>query len=139
MTNRAIDFLIKGLNFNVRQDIFKSLEDIGVKTVEQLLEKEKGYPTYKKLKYTDEQINQQVLKSVPRFQKVNEIMLDNERYPLFSNPEDTYKSANEYVNLLKKKTLEELKEEFGSDWENYIPKKYDKDLNKKKDFEKYLI
>ena len=54
--------------------------------------------------YTEEQINIQVLKSISRFKKVNEVMVDNERYPLFSVPEDTYNSAIEYVDLLKKKT-----------------------------------
>ena len=137
MANRAIDFYIKRLELDIRQDIFKKLEDIGVKSVEKLLEKNDGYPTFKKMKYTEEQIDRQVSKSIPKFQQVNQVMIDNERYPLFSKPEDTYKSAIEYVNLLKKKTKEELLEEFGCDWENYVPKKYSKELNdnKKKDFD----
>lgn len=124
MKDRAIDFYIKGLPFESRQNIFEGLENIGVRTVERLLEKDEDYPSYKRMKYNDEQIRQQVFQSVPRFQAINNIMIQNERYPLFSNPEDTYQSAMEYVNLLKKKTKEELLQEFGCSWEEYVPKKY---------------
>ena len=34
-----------------------------------------------------------------------------------------------YVNLLKEKTEEELKEEFGCSWEDYVPEIYQKKTN----------
>lgn len=124
MNDRAIDFYVKGLPFDIRQGIFQRLDTVGVGKIEKLLEKNIGYPRYKSMGYNDEQIANQERKSVSRFKDVNDFMIENERYPLFSNPEDTYQSATEYVNLLKKKTKEELAEEFGCSWEEYVPKKY---------------
>ena len=124
MADRSIDFYIKGLALDVRQEIFQRLDKVGVGKIEKLLEKNIGYPIYKSMGYTDEQISNQEAKSVIRFEAVNEIMIEHERYPLFSNPTDTFQSANEYVDLLKKKTKEELFIEFGCDWENYLPKRY---------------
>lgn len=124
MNERSIDFFVKGLSFDVRQEIFKRLETVGLGKIEKLLEKNIGYPRYRSMGYTDDDIADQERKSVTRFQAVNDYMIENERYPLFSNPEDTYQSAKEYVNLLNKKTKEELLAEFGCSWEEYIPRTY---------------
>lgn len=129
MTDRSIDFFVKGLSFDVRQEVFQGLDKIGLGKIEKLLEKNDGYPIYRSMGYSDDQIANQEAKSVVRFQAVNDIMTSNERYPLFSNPEDTYQSAKEYLNLLKKKSKEELLAEFGCLWEDYIPRVYIKKNN----------
>ena len=45
----------------------------------------------------------------------------NGRKKLFPEPEDTYKSSVMYVHLMKKQSKEELLEEFGCLWEDYMP------------------
>lgn len=49
-------------------------------------------------------------------------MIENERYPLFDNAKDTYKSALQYLDLLKDCNEEELIKKFGCTWEDYVPK-----------------
>lgn len=121
MNERPIDFYIKGLPFDVRQEIFKRLDDAGVGKIEKLLEKPIGYPRYRSMGYTDEQIARQEAKSTARFSAVNAVLAENGRPPLFSDPGDTYRSALEYTVLLKKQTAEELTERFGCLWNEYVP------------------
>lgn len=121
MNDRPIDFYIKGLPFDVRQEIFKRLDAVGFGKIEKLLEKPIGYPRYRSMGYTDEQITRQEAKSIVRFAAVNAALTENGRPSLFSNPNDTYRSALEYAVLLKKQTAEELIERFGCLWDEYIP------------------
>ena len=121
MNERAVDFYIKGLPFDDRQEIFKRLETVAPK-IEKLLEKPLGYPRYRSVSYTDEQIASQESKGSARFRAVNDFVLSVGRCPFFSNPDDTYTSATEYAELMKKRTKEELDELFGCPWEEYVPK-----------------
>ena len=121
MNERAVDFYIKGLPFDDRQEIFKRLETVAPK-IEKLLEKPLGYPRYRSVGYTDEQIASQESKGSASFRAVNDFVLSVGRRPFFSNPDDTYVSATEYVELMKKRTKEELAGIFGCSWEEYVPK-----------------
>ena len=121
MNKRPIDFYIKGLPFDVRQEIFKSLYTVGFGKIEKLLEKPIGYPRYRSMGYTDEQIIRQETKSSARFAAVNAILAENGRPPLFLDPSDTYRSALEYTFLLKKQPPAELTAQFGCLWDEYVP------------------
>lgn len=122
MANREIDYYIKNLPFDVRQEIFRLLDEINSSRVKDLLEKPEGYPSFKSMGYSSEKILRTLQQSSNDFRKANNYMMENERYPLFSAPEDTYQSSLEYVEILKKKTEKELLEKFGCTWEEYVPR-----------------
>ena len=122
MANREIDYYIKNLPFDVRQEIFRLLDEINSSRVKELLEKPEGYPSFKSMGYSPEKILKTLQQSSNDFKKANNYMMENERYPLFGNPEDTYQSSLEYVEILRKKTEEELLEKFGCAWEEYVPR-----------------
>ena len=121
MNDRPIDFYIKGLPFDVRQEIFKRLDAVGCGKIEKLLEKPVGYPIFRSMELTDKEIKEQETKSTVRFAAVNAVFSENGRPPLFSDPSDTYQSAMEYAVLLQKHTAEELIERFGCLWDEYVP------------------
>lgn len=129
LDKRVIDYYIKGLPLGVRQDIFKGLQDIGSMTIKCLLEKKEGYPKYKRMGLSDEQILNQIERAKEEFEAVNNIMMKNERYPLFEDSSDTYKASGEYIELLKKRKEEELIEKFGCTFEEYIPRIYKKKVD----------
>ncbi len=135
MANRAIDYYIKNLSTEVRQEIFDMLRDVNPSIVKKLLEKNEGYPSWRKIGINDEGIAKLLSNSATKFSSINKIMTDNERPPLFGKPSDTYDSAQKYVDLLKEKTEEELNEEFGCSWEDYVPAKYQRQVNDAPDFE----
>jgi hypothetical protein len=121
MNDRPIDFYIKGLPFDDRQEIFRRMEACLAGKMEKLMQKHIGYPIFRSLGYGEEEIARQEAKSTARFRAVNEYMRTCGRPDLFSDPEDTCQSAYEYVDLLKKVSKEELKERFGCTWEEYVP------------------
>lgn len=120
MSIKMIDYYIKGLPMDIRQEIFNGLEDIGSMTIKCLLEKN-GYPKYKRMGLSDEQIAHQKRMAERKFITVNNIMTDNGRPPLFKEPSDTYESAKRYLELLKREDEETIAKYFGCTWEEYIP------------------
>ena len=132
MSNRELDYYMKNLPFDVRQEIINRIDKINSAIVKELLEKNEGYPSFKSMGYSKENVLTLLKQSTERFKNVNDIMIENERYPLFSNPKDTYNSSLEYVEILKKKTPEELLEKFGCTWEDYKPLIYKKEDMEKK-------
>lgn len=120
--NRIIDYKIKGLSFEVRWELWKRLDNINRAMVKHLLEKPQGYTTFRSYGLTDQQIQAEVERYIERFKHVNSYMCENDRDPLFTNPEDTYASSCEYVDLLEHKKPEELVEMFGCSIEDYVPK-----------------
>lgn len=131
MSIRAIDYYVKNLPFDVRQEIFKRLKDVNPARVEELLEKEQNYTSFRNKGFSDDDITEALQQSSCDFGAVNNVMTDNERYPLFENPLDTYRSALQYVELLKKTKEEELIEKFGCAWEEYVPRVYKKKLDER--------
>lgn len=124
MNDRPIDFYIKGLPFDDRQEIFRRMEACLPGKMDKLLEKPIGYPIFRSLGYGEEEIARQETKSVMRFRGVNEHMHACGRPGLFSDPEDTYQSAKEYVDLMAKQPKEVLHNRFGCTWEEYVPGAY---------------
>lgn len=123
---RQLDFLIKGLPLKIRLKIYKKLkEDIGMKTVANLLEKDRGYESLRKLNYTDNDIAEYMAAISAKFTDVNNIMIQNRRRPLFENPEDTYECSKKYTELLRTRGAAELEKIFGATYEEYVPEVYD--------------
>lgn len=124
MANRSIDYYVKNLSIDVRQQIFNMLREINPSIVKKLLEKDENYPSWRKIGINDDGITAMISKSAVKFSSINKLMIENERPPLFGKPRDTYHSAQKYVDLLKEKEPEELEKEFGCSWEDYVPQKY---------------
>ena len=59
--------------------------------------------------------------------RINEILIENGRKPFFSNTEDSYQTAYEYRELMKRRTEEELYEIFGCSFKDYIPETFEKE------------
>lgn len=135
MANRSIDYYIKNLSIDVRQDIFNLLREINPSIVQKMLEKEENYPSWRSMGIKDNEIQMMLSASSTKFSSINKLMTDNERPPLFTRPKDTYGCAQKYVDLLKEKTPEELKREFGCSWEDYVPAKYQEQVAEAPDFE----
>ena len=128
MANRAIDYYIKNLSIEVRQEVFNMLKDVNPSIVQKILEKEEGYPSWKSMGLTDNEIQMMLSASTAKFYSINKLMVANKRPPLFAKSKDTYGCAKKYVDLLKEKTPEELEEEFGCSWEDYVPAKYEREV-----------
>ena len=140
-----IDYYVKNLPFDARQEIFNALERINVCAVEKMLEKEIGYPRFRSVGYSDEDIVSHLRKKSAHFQRVNELMVKNGRPPLFDDPYDTYKSSIRYVEIMRgyrereresaypsrttdfgmrREMVDVLIEIMGCTWEDYTPETY---------------
>jgi len=146
MTVRMIDYYVKNLPFDARQEIFDALGDITTSAVEKMLEKEDGYPAYRSVGYTDDDILSQLRKGTARFQRVNELMVKNRRPPLFADPSDTYESSLRYVEIMRRyrerendspypsltdfgkrrEMVDVLIKIMGCTWDDYVPENYSK-------------
>lgn len=145
MAIRMIDYYVKNLPFDARQEIFNALEKINVCAVEKMLEKENGYPRFRSVGYSDEEITAHLLKKSAQFQRVNELMIKNRRPPLFDDPSDTFESSLRYVEImrryrenesenafpssttdfgLRREMVDLLIKRMGCSWEDYIPEIY---------------
>lgn len=144
MTIRMIDYYVKNLSFDARQEIFDALEKVNVLAVEKMLEKESGYPRFRSVGYSDGDIASHLRKKAQHFARVNELMIENGRPPLFDDPSDTYNSSLRYVELMRRYRQSEndskypsltdfgkerewvdvLVEKMGCTWNDYIPESY---------------
>ena len=144
MTIRMIDYYVKNLSFDARQEIFQALERVNVLAVEKMLEKESGYPRFRSVGYSDADIASHLHKKSLHFARVNELMIKNERPPLFDDPSDTYQSSLRYVEIMRcyrqsendskypyltdfgkeREWVDVLIEKMGCTWEDYIPEAY---------------
>lgn len=148
MSIRMIDYYVKHLPFDARQEIFSALGKINVLTIEKILEKEDGYPSYRSIGYSDEDIANQLRKMTIRFQNVNELMIQNNRPPIFADPTDTYHSSIRFVEIMRRyrecesdlaspsltdfgkrrEMVDVLIEKMGCTWNDYIPETYSKSI-----------
>lgn len=145
MAIRMIDYYVKNLSFDARQEIFNALERINVCAVEKMLEKEIGYPRFRSVGYSDEDISNHLRKKSAHFQRVNELMVKNGRPPIFENPFDTYESSRRYVEIMRRyreyesesnypscttdfgmrrEMVDVLIKKMGCTWEDYTPEIY---------------
>ncbi|MCD7840677.1 MAG: hypothetical protein LUG46_08645 [Erysipelotrichaceae bacterium] len=121
---RKVDFLTKGLPVKTRRRFFKLMDDINPVSVEYLLDKPNNYKMLRSMNYTDENIEDYLARKINDFKAVNDFMIDNNRYPVFTNPNDTYQSSIEYHELLDMQPIENLQNEFGCKYADYVPKSY---------------
>ncbi len=144
MSIRMIDYYVKHLPFDTRQEIFAALDKINPLTIKKILEKDKGYPTYRSIGYTDENIANQLRKMNVRFQNVNELMVKNGRPPLFADTTDTYACSLRFVEIMRRyreresdsalpsltdcgvrrEMVDVLIQIMGCTWDEYIPQTY---------------
>ena len=134
MADRALDYYMKGLPIEVRQAIFdKFRNDISPTMMKYFLERDSGYESFKSMGFSPENIAAIGEMYSHKFEEINGIMTDNEREPLFSTPSDSFVSAQEYVEIFRERTKEELVEMFGTDLDGYDPQVLKKKLDKEQE------
>lgn len=146
MSIRMVDYYVKGLPFDARQEIFNALERVNVLAVEKMLEKEEGYPRFRSVGYSDEDIASHLRKKSLHFKRVNELMIKNGRPPLFTDPANTYESSLRYVEIMRRyresdgdsvfpsltdfgkrrEMVDVLTKKMGCSWKDYVPESYSK-------------
>lgn len=131
--NRKIDYYLRGLNLEERQNIWQALDNINPNTIRNLLEEKLGYPSLKGMYFSEEDIREYINRAVSKFIAANNLMIKYHRYPIFSDPYNTYQSSQEYSDVMQQRTEEELLKIFGCIWDEYIPKEYIKSQSNKKD------
>lgn len=123
---RSLDYYLKDMPYDAKKDVLLGIGNINGVVIKQLLEKEQNYPSFRSMGFSNNDIMQVLAMSAQSFKNVNKLMMDNGRYPLFQNPDDTFAASQEYMNLLRVKTDEELTQEFGCTIEEYKPRTYKK-------------
>lgn len=121
MSIKMIDYYIKGLPMDIRQEIFRRMDDVNIIRVYELMEKNNNYKSFHEIGYSDCEIIKVLQESARDFAAVNEVMVKNGRPPLFKEPSDTYESSKRYLELLKREDEETIAKYFGCTWEEYIP------------------
>ncbi len=121
MADKALDYYMKGLPIEVRQKLFYHMKtEISGTMIGWFLEKENGYPSFRSCGFSDDEIELIGERYAEKFEHANQIMADNERPPLFSDPHDSYRSAQEHTELMKERRDEELARMFGCSFADYV-------------------
>ena len=122
VADKALDYYMKGLPIEVRQKLFYHMKtEISGTMIGWFLEKENGYPSFRSCGFSDDEIELIGETYAEKFEHDNQIMADNERPPLFSDPHDSYLSAQEHTELMKERSDEELARMFGCSFADYVP------------------
>ena len=112
--SRALDYYMKGLSIEVRQALHNHMSrEISETMVKWFLEKQDGYPSFRSCGYSDGDIELIGEAYAQKFEHANKIMADNGRPPLFGDPHDSYRSAQEHAEMMKERSGEELAGMFG--------------------------
>ena len=120
--DKALAYYTKGLSIEVRQKLFYHLNrEISRTTIKYFLEKEDGYPSFRSMGFSDNDIRLVCDSYFEKFEHANQMMAECSRPPLYSNPHDSFQSAQEHIELLKDRSKEELVEMFGCTYEEYVP------------------
>ena len=122
MTGRALDYYAKGLPIDARQRLFDHMDrEISETMMKWLAERKEGYPSLCGCGFSDGQIRQIGESYVEKFEHPNQVMADYGRLPLFGDSHDSFRSAQEYLELMKIRSDEELLQLFGCSFEDYVP------------------
>ena len=122
MSGRVLDDYMKGLPIEVRQQLFHHMRhEISETMVRWFLEKEDGYPSFHSCGFSDDEIELIGESYAEKLEHANQIMADNGRPPLFSDPHDSFRSAQEHAELMKERSDEELARMFGCSFADYMP------------------
>ena len=122
MADKALDYYMKGLSIEVRQKLFYHMKtEISGTMIRWFLEEEDGYLSFRSCGFSDGEIELIGESYAEKFEHANQIMADNGRPPLFSDPHDSYLSAQEHTELMKERSDEELARMFGCSFADYTP------------------
>ena len=122
VADKALDYYMKGLSIEVRQKLFYHMKtEISETMVRLFLEKEDGYPSFRSCGFSEDEIELIGETYAEKFEYANQIMADNGRPPLFSDPHDSFRSAQEHAELMKERSDEELVRMFGCSSADYVP------------------
>lgn len=122
MADKALDFYMKGLPIDVRQAMHDYLRnEISETMIGYLLERDFGYPSFRSMGFSDDDILLIGESYAERFRFPNQLMIENGRAPLFSDPDDPYRSALEYREMWMRRSPEELADIFGCAFQEYVP------------------
>ena len=122
VANKALDYYMKGLSIEVRQALFYQMKtEISGTMIKWFLEKEDGYPSFRSCGFSEDEIELIGETYAEKFEHANQIMADNGRPPLFSDPHDSYQSAQEHAELMKERSSEELARMLGCSFADYVP------------------
>ena len=122
MADKALDYYMKGLSIEARQKLFYHMKtEISGTMIRWFLEKEAGYPSFHSCGFSDDEIELIGESYAAKFECANRVMADNGRPPLFSDPHDSYLSAQEHTELMKERSDEELARMFGCSFADYAP------------------
>ena len=119
MYNRNYDFYIKNFTSRLQQKLFILLQKIVPADVQAILEKDIGYPTFRRMGLKDEDIRGVIERYLEKFKMINELLIQNGASPFFSDLSDEIKCCKEYIELLKERTTEEIIKSFGCEWKDY--------------------
>lgn len=125
---RKIDYIIKNLKFLQKREVNKALDKINPMITDALLEREKGYRTFKET-FKLEDVQTMIDMYRERFEAINQIMIKYDLCPLFQCDEehDPYllNSCVEYNLWSKERHIDVIKKELdGSTFDAYVPVKY---------------
>lgn len=143
---KMVDYYVKGLSMDARQEIYAALRAVNTSRIEKLLEKPEGYPSYKSMRFSDSDIEWELKNSCAKFEVVNALMIKNARPPLFEDTADVYGCALRYIELMRiycesenelampsltdfgkrREMAEVLIKKMGCSWEDYVPEIYNK-------------
>ena len=119
--HKKTDFLLKGADSWLQQTVLQKMRDLDPEEMEYLTEKDAGYPKFKEEDFSDEYIRLTEEESATAFKEINELLAKYGRRPFFTDPDDTCRSAKEYLDLMKRRPYQELVELFGAVFGDYEP------------------
>lgn len=120
---KMTDYLRKDLPTELQQRIWHKLDWDCCAFLEELAEKDMGYPALREMGYSETEISRIEEEATAYFREVNAMMTENGRYPLFPDPEDAGGSAKLYFDLVKQRSYEEIVQLFGCEYPDYKPAK----------------
>ena len=119
-----LDYRVKGLPIGTRQRLHHLLyREISGTLMAYFREKEEGYPAFRSMAFTEEDIEKYWDVVKERCREANRIMEAEGRGPLFSDPDDSLLTAREYRALLTPRPAEEMEKEFGTGYRDYVPER----------------
>lgn len=98
---RLFNLITEDLHYTEKEKLLRLIEAIGHGMMRHMAEEKDGFPTYKTLGYTDEDIAHQKQKVKTRVNAVNEYVKQLGKPLLFTDPQDTYQTAWEYYELMR--------------------------------------
>ena len=119
-----LDYFMKDLPIETRQKLHHLLyREISRTMMGYFSEKEEGYPSFRSMSFTDEDIARywEVIKE--KILEANLIMEEEGRGPLFTDPADSLRTAGEHGYLITARPAEELEKEFGTGYRDYVPER----------------